>query len=212
MTHVTEQTFEVVERREIDGERAFPIYSIHVEYTQIMSPDEMRRRLFPERQTYKSQWRTAMELKWNVREHRQYDLTSAYIMPQDKLTPELESGHTYDLVQAVLKKRPDAHIIRATVKLIYWETWCLNWFSHHTHPLGRTDEELKQSWIRYVNRHDSYQRDLMGGRVRQDNGEYAVCLMGAEDRWRWRGENDDAENYICRCKGCTSWGIVRVTH
>lgn len=65
--------------------------------------------------------------------------------------------------------------------------WALGWFTHETYRAGRTDEELRESFERWVRRWEDVQDSLA-----QHPG--VPCLMGAEDRWRWKD--------ICRCERC----------
>jgi len=89
----------------------------------------------------------------------------------------------------------------------YHETWCLEWFCHYTFDMGQTDEEALASFERYVRRHEHKQRP--GYR-----GDDYICLMGAEDRWRWYGEPPvEAGNPPpCRCRHCQEQGVLRIGH
>jgi len=76
-----------------------------------------------------------------------------------------------------------------TVALKYHESWCISWFEHWTFDVGQSDEEALASFQRYVDRHAFYQdwhHDERTDRELAARGiPYRVCLMGAEDRWRW---------------------------
>lgn len=104
-------------------------------------------------------------------------------------------------------KKPHLAIINPqqceiSVKFLRYETWCLEWFNHWTVDDSRSDEEYLASFTRFVMRME-----------RLPEGEY--CLMGAEDRWRWRGTTDDGKgktNPPCRCEGCKKAGVVRINH
>lgn len=71
--------------------------------------------------------------------------------------------------------------------------WALWWFSHVTFRAGRTDEELRESFERFVTKHEPY----------QDEPGYQ-CLMGAEDRWRWKP--------FCECEGCRMNDFALIAH
>jgi hypothetical protein len=88
----------------------------------------------------------------------------------------------------------------------YFETWCLLWFNHETFDVGQSDEEALASFERYVSRHEDHQRGIQPGQI---------CLMGAEDRWRWRGADEDGAGHTpapCRCEGCKESGMIRINH
>lgn len=89
------------------------------------------------------------------------------------------------------------------------ETWVLTWFSHETFDLGQTDGEALQSFENYVRRIE----ELNLGKEIFDQ----ICLMGAEDRWRWHGSDPDGKPNQdvpppCRCKYCKEQGLIRIGH
>ncbi len=85
------------------------------------------------------------------------------------------------------------------------DTWCCQWFNHYTFNTHLTDEELLQSFSEYVNRHKGgLRRHEDAGHYRIRTGNDYVCLMGAQDHWRWKG--------ICRCEHCQARGIVMIDH
>jgi len=84
------------------------------------------------------------------------------------------------------------------------DTWCIDWFSHYTYNVHLTDEELLESFEHFVRRKmPAHVRLQALGAQERAEGEY-YCLMGAEDRWRWKGP--------CRCEHCQQQGIVRIDH
>ncbi len=102
--------------------------------------------------------------------------------------------------------------IEVTLEFVEYETWCLTWFGHETFDEGQTDEEALESFGKFVHRktvenHKNGHYDQFDYR---DNGKPFYCLMGAEDRWRWRGADDKPPP--CRCEGCKKAGKIRITH
>lgn len=87
------------------------------------------------------------------------------------------------LVRIDVKRKPDT-------------PWALAWFAHKSIRAGRTDAELRDSFDRYVSRYEHL-------RERHDDPEY-VCLMGAEDRWRWKDP--------CACETCVKNDWAVITH
>lgn len=75
--------------------------------------------------------------------------------------------------------------------------WALAWFAHQTFRAGRTDEELRDSFERWVQRWGQYQdhHPLPDG---------VPCLMGAEDRWRWKNP--------CACDVCVRDDLAVIAH
>lgn len=186
----------VVERREIDGEKAYPCYSIHVQFAR------------PRTEADEGHFTTP---NWLIegRPEMVRDSSQVSVMEREELSEARIAEIVAGIVARYQEKHPTAEVLESKAQLTHWETWGLGWFNHFTYPEGRSDEELIASFNRYVGRHEGYQDNWMAGR---EDGEYKICLMGAEDRWRWRGENDDRDNPICRCEGCTKSGYVRVNH
>lgn len=98
-------------------------------------------------------------------------------------------------------------------KLIRYETWCLDWFCHYTFDIGQSDSEVMTSFEEYVSRYE-HQQNLPVEAIEKLGDKY-VCLMGAEDRWRW-GHKDELTRDIvpgpCRCAGCRKAGVIRINH
>lgn len=103
------------------------------------------------------------------------------------------------------------------VKLTHYEEWCCQWFNHFTWDVGDSDAGVLASFQRYVwrmERHNQLHQIKIGEGA---SAFYTddVCLMGAEDRWRWSGANDDNGDPTdppCRCEHCTEQGVVRINH
>ncbi len=104
-------------------------------------------------------------------------------------------------------KNPSTPVMRWGLK--EYETWCLEWFSHFTFDEGQSDEEVLESFQRYVDR--KVMQNLKKGK------EPGSGLMGAEERWRWCGAGSDgkADSNVpppCRCKFCKEQGVIRIAH
>lgn len=89
------------------------------------------------------------------------------------------------LLRIVVERQPD-------------EPWALAWFAHQTFRAGRTDDELRESFERYVRQYEDMQ-DYVG-----DPPPGYRCLMGAEDRWRWKP--------FCECESCMRDDVALVAH
>ncbi len=100
------------------------------------------------------------------------------------------------------------HIVETELKYLGDDEWCLTWFSHYTFDTGQTDEEVLISFQHFVNRYEI------------DVKRTQTTLMGAEDRWRWKGMTyPDGKNAAgvevdppCRCEFCKKRGIIRIGH
>lgn len=99
-----------------------------------------------------------------------------------------------------------AKLIGYRVTMVEIETWYQIWFQHVSLNTHLSDEELLESFRRFVQRKtpaDVRLRMLGPEEKRTPDTEY-YCLMGAEDRWRWKGP--------CRCEHCQAQGVVRIDH
>ena len=85
-----------------------------------------------------------------------------------------------------------------SISFVEKETWLLTWFCHVTIDDGQTDEEVLESFENFVSRKEELGRDV-------------YCLMGAGDRWRWCGENENSPA-PCRCQFCKEKGVIRIGH
>ncbi len=112
-------------------------------------------------------------------------------------------------LEGYLEKNPGRVILertKSTVKDKGRHAWCLSWFSHFTYNTGLDDGELIASfenYVREVERHNEAHGHYDAFINDADRDSY-ICLMGAEDRWRWEGP--------CRCEHCKKAGVVRIDH
>ncbi len=108
-----------------------------------------------------------------------------------------------DSMQGVNPSYPDV-----VVEFSGYETWCLTWFQHETFDTGQTDDEVLESFNRFIDR--KQRQNLRQGQ------ELNSLLMGAEDRWRWKGTSDGSPDNEteppCRCKHCKRQGLIRIGH
>jgi len=97
------------------------------------------------------------------------------------------------------------------LKLECWlfekETWCLHWFNHHTYNIHLSDDELFKSFDEFCYR--KRVANMKAGHHNNDWSEHGekgkyYCLMGAEQRWRWKGP--------CHCEHCEKAGLTRIDH
>lgn len=119
-------------------------------------------------------------------------------------TPEILNQEIQTFWDFHKDKYPGA-VPRFEIKEQSAETWIQDWFSHWTFRLGQTDEELLRSFGDFVLRTECHNE-----RVRGTGAE--VCLMGAEDRWRWRGDGRKDTPAPCNCEHCQKLGITRIDH
>jgi hypothetical protein len=99
------------------------------------------------------------------------------------------------------------HVIDTEFVLVGYEEWCLTWFSHYTFDNGQSDEEVLRSFGAYTHR------------WRSSKDKVFTTLMGADDRWRWKGTlyPDGSSKPIetdppCRCQYCKEQGVIRINH
>lgn len=126
-----------------------------------------------------------------------------------------------DIINGLNDKYKFVHPLQSyEYKLLRYETWCLGWFDHYTYDIGQSDSDLYESFERYVRRYENMQNLSVDEIVKL--GDNYVCLMGAEDRFRWGhhkrdeiGKMIDPEEFLsgpCRCNKCKEAGIIRIEH
>lgn len=126
------------------------------------------------------------------------------------------------------KNWPDVHPsdFEVFIEFKYYEEWCLRWFNHYTFDYGQSDAEVLESFRQYVSRtkkknqkkgykvYDSDGRNIIELHIEDGFWHESNCLMGAEDNWRWSGDNKNGERTKppCRCAGCKKNGIIMINH
>lgn len=96
-------------------------------------------------------------------------------------------------------------------RLTHHETWCPGWFSHWTFRDRLAEADVVGDFNRYVQRATRRWPQDASNETKSSDGW--VCLMGAEDYWRWRGDSDDSSvPPPCKCADCEKGGVWRVLH
>ncbi len=126
------------------------------------------------------------------------------------------TNHGMKIFKRTMKGGQNPSRPKIKVKLERCETWCLHWFMHWTFDTGQTDKEALDSFEEFVQRMEEFNRKngYYDNQNIPSNKNPYYCLMGAEDRWRWFG-NDDHNNRTnppCRCKHCKEHGKIRINH
>lgn len=85
----------------------------------------------------------------------------------------------------------DPQIESRKIELVEFESWVSGWFCHKTMNTHLDDEDILESFHKYV------ERKLLTLDTRH-------LLMGADEVARWRPP--------CRCQACTFEGVVRIDH
>ena len=164
-------------------EKLFPIYRFYIEYTL-----EYPTKYFE-----------------NTTEHTEIDFMALQPMTARELNTHLRKLWFNLLISTQYNDTSLADqggkLISWGVSLHHYDNWVLRWFQHETRNVYLSDDELLASFALFVNR-------KMPGHIAltcqvRDGAEW-YCLMGAEDRWRWKGP--------CRCEHCVEQGVARIDH
>lgn len=133
---------------------------------------------------------------------------ASFISPltyQEPVTREKAEADLRELWESIKHKYDSPEDVVFKLGEEFRDTWVEGWFSHWTYRMGRTDEEILSSFDNYVTRIEA-----ANWRAKH-RGEQERCLMGAEDRWRWRGSKEGSPA-PCRCEHCEKGGIARIDH
>lgn len=154
-----------------------------------------------------------------LRKGRIHNLTSIHQMYKEELTDKELRKKALNMFRHWNKEDKFKNVsqLKINIKFLHYETWCLGWFSHWTFDIGQSDADAVNSFDKFVwrirqqNTKNGYDDD---GRSYEGNILPYYCLMGAEDRYRWSGKNDNDEQTEppCRCSGCKKNGIIRIVH
>ncbi len=176
----------------IDGERAYPIYQTEVRWIQDGEYDEKYPRWYKGLRAGRMRNNTG----FSRMEKKEIETTA---IRKDAL--KWWAKYKLDNLDGKNPGRPTI-----TITGPRYETWCLTWFQHFTFDDGRSDKEFLESFGRYVARY-AHMQDYPPSSM----PEGYVCLMGAEDRWRWMADKDNPHP-PCRCEHCKEQGVVRIGH
>lgn len=128
------------------------------------------------------------------------------LYPLETILEDVEKDAKKSLLTDKTLKDKNAKLISLEVELKEYESWNCVWFSHETRNIHLTDSELLRSFSDFVNRKkgENVENGHFPTDMILDNKKPYYCLMGAEDRWRWKGP--------CRCKHCVKFGVVIIDH
>lgn len=135
-----------------------------------------------------------IRLKWHqpglekpngINTYRMYDL--------EEDNPDLVNTDAWKFWLQQVERYKDSTLIKIKTRYIGMFGWCLGWFNHWTFVKERSDEELLESFRKHVNGFEGLHKI-----------EEPWCLMGAEDRGRWKGP--------CHCVHCQDENKTRMDH
>jgi hypothetical protein len=169
--------------------------------TDLLSGDE-----YPVYPIYKIRYEWPQEGKYC---HGGMNGSSAVVMLREPSATEIAKRAMKQAERLAEENNVHPSEVDVEVEFDRFEEWCCHWFNHYTWDRGLSDAEVLASFERYVWRME---------RLNQQNPHFTesgyqydeVCLMGAEDRWRWRAADDG--DPPCRCEHCVEQGVVRINH
>lgn len=203
------------ETREIEGEKAYPIYSLSVEY----ACDGEHNPKYPN-------WHEGLP------EGRIWGGSSVndHMLKEVPSHPQMLKLLSERWERVVIKaaepgnKHANPYPARLAYRFLRWETWCLTWFSHYTFDTGQSDHDAMASFSRFVWRMErlnheetTYEQYTDGDGKMHSITHEPYCLMGAEDCYRWCGsttgdEGGERTEPPCRCPHCKAQGVIRIGH
>lgn len=165
--------------------KKYPIYSFTAKWSQ-HEPNHEKHKDYPK-------WREGLpeDRIWNSTSFKKMFKTE---QSEEQLTDYINKW--WDQYVDYKLKDKDVSDLTLTTNYVEHETWVLGWFTHETLDEGQSDEDALASFEDFVSR-------------KEDNEDHV--LMGAEDRWRWCGENQESPA-PCRCKACKEQGLIRIGH
>lgn len=136
--------------------------------------------------------------------------TSLTVMERKILTNKQTEQKLKKFKQAIIaREKEKGRMVVGDIEIVSMtmthDTWALGWFTHNTFNLFETEEEAFKDFQEYVDRKSA--ENLKNGheigysRIGKDKPY--TCLMGAEDRWRWK---------LCGCDICKEQGTTIIMH
>jgi hypothetical protein len=189
----------------IQGEKTFPIYRVDVSWVEDGEHDDK----------YGGNHLGLPKGRiWN-------SLCGKNIIKKEEMTQKEMNLYAYEYWKNYKDRKlkdKNPELARLNMSYVEHEVWCLTWFQHETFDLGQTDEEVLESFRKFVYR--KQEQNYKNGHQENDrvngNNKPFHCLMGAEDRWRWKGAQegnaDSPSDPPCRCKHCKEQGMIRIGH
>ena len=182
------------------GERVFPIYRIQAKWSEdIIDGKE-----------YSENW-----IK-DLPKGRFWNGTSTTLMLKDSLSHEEKETtlNEWWAQYSASEKFNNIADVDIQLEFVRFDSWNCVWFNHETFDYGQTDSEVIESFNKYIARVQAINEEYK--HQKQNKFAEQICLMGAEDRYRWFSFNaDDTENHdnpVCRCSGCKTAGKIRINH
>lgn len=186
--------------RTIDGERAFPLFSMTAFFERDWNPDWKHE---------PASWQTEKMPEGRIKDHSTWGACGFREWPSEgeltKWSRKLWDG-TIENPRSESSRIVNPANPSLVVTFRGWAVWWLSWFQHATFDIGLSDEDVLVSFQRHCDR-----EIRKAGHAGKE-----PCLMGAEDRWRWTGEpgdgHEDRSSPPCRCQHCKDAGLVRIGH
>jgi len=104
-----------------------------------------------------------------------------------------------------LKDKEPIELLGLEVTFEGKEIWYLIWFNHKSLNYFPDEDSAFESFRNWLDkkgyRYGNYSNDEIG--LTSDFNDKKVCLMGAEQTWRWK---------YCGCKVCKRLGITIIKH
>lgn len=191
-----------------DGEQCYPSYKIRSRWSQDFSNGRKaspwsHTKGLPEGRLWNgTQWfRMLREPIGKVVD----GVTNEFLDEEDMRCAAL--AQTYTLLDGEKYKGLNPADISVTVEFMQWEVWCQDWFSHWTWDIGLDDQQVLNSFQRFVD------RMVCLNDIEPDSYD----LMGAESRGRWYGrttgeQGDEQVPAPCRCPMCKQRGVINIGH
>lgn len=129
--------------------------------------------------------------------------SSSCQMYENKLTDDELSTKLEEFKNNIISKHEEVEILNSNIEYVEDEAWVLKWFCHFTFNQFDNDEDAIRSFQEFVTRKEIKNEESghYNNKMNIDKPQGYYCLMGAEDRWRWK---------VCHCEHCQKgkWTII----
>jgi len=146
---------------------------------------------------------------WNQKDYKRNGTSFIYAKQNDSDRVDIYDWWKRHIRKKKMQAKKPIELIELKISFLGRYSWVMTWFSHKTFTVFETEEEAFSDFSRYLNEewgvienfHHSY--EIYDDPKLFYEDKTPACLMGAEDRWRWK---------FCGCDKCKELGITIINH
>ena len=154
---------------------------------------------------------TKNELNLGLKLGERLNAVVFHSMFKHELTNNEKMKFLLNNVRKLNQKYKITDFIESAVIFERYDTWLLRFFCHSTFKIeGKNNNWYLDSFKEYVSRKEN-ENEHAKYNEGYDDLHPKYQLMGAEDKWRWRGERE-GDSAPCECSACLDSDLIFINH